>query len=328
MNVARIPSRVYFELFQTATSNFVDPDKVIACYSIIKTSREKEKYLAYTAKNNKFVGGYALLRKETNLSLNSLKKYVPSIIDAGLICFEDNGDVSVLGNNKLKTQYENEKLVPIQILGTLSKTAKSSFNVRLHSAKKQQEALIKKKRHQRELLMQVSNPTNYKKYKEAQRFVRKNGTKDIQLIDKVVLSNEGYCKLKFGEANNKSKGHYWKSTMKELGFIKTKRNFKKIKKMSFGEYKLFKSQCDDLIRNRFTYFRGHLVEEQISEIMPQEKSKSIKAKRGFEKKVWGSQNLPTKDNNPFHPNDPLHTWVKEDLYANKDGIVPDNKLPY
>lgn len=297
--VARIPSKIYYQLFEIAEKNSLDPDKVLGCYAIIKTSRKKEKFLSYTAKNNKFVGGYSLLRKKTNISLNTLKKYVPSIVEAGLIRFEKNGDIRIIGNNKLKTENKNYKLVPIQILGNLSRTAKSSLNVRLHSSARQQKYLISKKSHQRELIMQASNPRSQKRLKKAQALIKKHGEKGIEVIDKVVLSNQGYCMLKFGESDNKSKGHYWKTTMKNLGFIETKRRFKKIKKMSFGEYKVFKQHCDELTRNRFTYFRGHLSEELISEMKPQEKAFSKEDKK------------PVK--NPFHPNDPLHTWVKEDL---------------
>jgi hypothetical protein len=120
--VARISSKLYFDLYQKGG------DKLIAVYVILKTSRNGEiKYYSHKSKNNKFVGGFSLLRSKTNLTLHSIKKYVPILIDMGLCFIDKNGDFVMIGNEKIKDLYNSRKLVPINIGVNLSETSLYSF---------------------------------------------------------------------------------------------------------------------------------------------------------------------------------------------------------
>ena len=258
--IARISSKLYFDLFEREGS-----DKLIAVFSILKAARTADKYYSYTSKNNKFVGGYSLLRAKTNLTLHTIQKYVPTLIDMGLISIGDNGDVYVMGGEKIKTLYSSRKLVPIIIGKNLNDTADNSLSVRLHAERDEQQRQINKKQYRSELLKQASNPTNYKLYKKAQRLLKKLGDENITIVDTVVLSNQGYALLKNGSEDKKSMGGYWKSKLVKKGIIKSERRFKKIQKMSFAEYLNYKSYYP---ANKAVYKGGFLCEEQIASLSP------------------------------------------------------------
>ncbi len=258
--IARISSKLYFDLFEREGS-----DKLIAVFSILKASRTADKYYSYTSKNNKFVGGYSLLRAKTNLTLHTIQKYVPTLIDMGLISIGDNGDVYVMGGEKIKTLYSSRKLVPIILGKNLNDTADNSLSVRLHAERDEQQRQINKKQYRSELLKQASNPTNYKLYKKAQRLLKKLGDEKITIVDTVVLSNQGYALLKNGSEDKKSMGGYWKSKLVKKGIIKSERRFKKIQKMSFAEYLNYKSYYP---ANKAVYKGGFLCEEQIASLSP------------------------------------------------------------
>jgi hypothetical protein len=258
--VARISSKLYFDLYQKGG------DKLIAVYSILKTSRNGEvKYYSYTSKNNKFVGGFSLLRSKTNLTLHSIKKYVPILIDMELCFIDKNGDFVMVGNEKIKDLYNSRKLVPITIGVNLTETTLYSFSVRSFSAEKKQQAEINKKLTRREILLQGANPKNLKELKRAKKVLRKYG-EVIEINEKTVLSLQGFGVLKHSEENEikdiKSSGSYWKGKLKKSNIIKTRREFKKIRKISFSEYQSLKKYGE--LSNIHTYKNGYLVEELIS----------------------------------------------------------------
>lgn len=252
-SVVRISSLLYKDLFD------LGGDKLIAVFSILKSSRNgKIKYYSYTARNNKKVSGYSLLRKETCLSLHTLKKYVPMLMDLGLCEFHTNGDFSVLGNRILKKIY-NTKLVPITIGKNFTDTQYNSFSVRLHSSEKSQRIMISKKQHRRELIFKLENPRTMKEYKASKNVLKRYG-RDISVTDNVVLSNQGYSKLK-GKDGSKSSGSYYKSKLVEKGIVHSSRKYKLVEKMSYAEYLQFKKYN---AYGFYTYLRGCLAIEQIA----------------------------------------------------------------
>lgn len=257
---ARLNSRLYFDLFSRGG------DKLVAVYSTLKVSRNKEvKYYAYKSKNNKFVAGYALLRAKTNLTLHTIEKYVPLLIDMGLCFIDKNGDFVLLGNEKIKTLYSSRKLVPVMIGANITETVLYSFSVRSFSAEKKQQTEINKKLTRSEIIKQGANPKNLREYKKAQRILKTFG-EVTNLNEKTVLSLEGFGVLKHTENNEikdiKSSGSYWRRKLKNANIIKTKREFKKLQKMSFAEYLIFKKYGQ--LKNRHIYKNGYLVEEIIS----------------------------------------------------------------
>ncbi len=249
---ARINSRLYFDLYTRGG------DKLIAVYAILKTSRNNEiKYYAYTAKNNKFISGYSLLRAKTNLTLHSIQKYVPSLIDMGLCFIDKNGDFVLLGNDKLKLKY-NSKLVPIKIGSTLTETVYNSLTVRLFSAEKSQKTQIEKKQTRSEIIAYGS--------KKLSKYYDKKYGHNLEVNEKTVLSLQGFGDLKHGNNNNikdiKSCGAYYKKKLREKGIIKTNREFKKLEKSTYSDYLQMKKYFS--IGRKITYKNGWIVEEQIS----------------------------------------------------------------
>ena len=261
--IARISSKLYFDLFQKGG------DRLIAVYCILKTSRDSDKYYSYTAKNNKFVGGYSLLRAKTTLTLHSIDKFVPMLIDMGICSINSNGDFYILGGEKTKELYSSRKLVPIRIGKNLNDTSDNVMSVRVFSAKYQQERQIVKKQNRSELLSHLSNPLLYKK---AKRLLKKLNGKEITVLDEVVLSNQGYAYLKNGTEDNKSMGCYWKQKLVKKGIIKSERRYTKKQKMSFVEYITFKNNypCNNAI-----YRNGFLCKEEIATLNPIDLTENI-----------------------------------------------------
>jgi len=269
--IFRLPSRLFYDLWDKG-NNFsgLTGEKLIAVYSILKSSREKEvKYYSYKSKNNKIISGYSLLRAKTNLSLHVIQKYVPVLIEMGLCFIDKNGDFVLLGNEKVKELYNCTKLVPIRIGRNLIDTADNILSVKLFAAEKQQKLQYKKRLTRSEIIKQGVDPKNSQQLKKAQSVLKRFG--DItNLNEKTVLSVEGFAVLKHGAENNlkniKSSGNYIKRKLKIKGLVKTKRQFEKIQKMSYEDYLNFKKL--GMLTYRHTYSNGFLVEEKISSFSP------------------------------------------------------------
>ena len=303
--IARIDSKLYFDLYQKGG------DKLIAVYAILKTSRDGEvKYYSYTSKNNKFVGGFSLLRSKTNLTLHSIKKYVPVLIDMGLCFIDKNEDFVMLGNEKTKSVYKSKKLVPITVGKNITKTVLFSFAVRSFSAEKKQKTEINKKLTRSEIISQGANPKNLKALKKAKRL---HG-EVTDLNEKTVLSLQGFGVLKHSKKNEikniKSTGSYWKRKLKNANIIKTKREFKKIDKITFSEYLTLKKYGD--LKNRHTYKNGYLVEETISSFSTNFKSNTM-AQPKLEVKKEIIQNKPKEQEvykkKPYLQFDMIDFWT-------------------
>jgi hypothetical protein len=258
--IVRIPSKLYAELFLKGG------DKLISVYTILKSSRDGEvKYYSYTSRNNKKLSGFNLLRNKTSLTLHTIEKYVPMLIELGLCFIDKNGDFVLLGNDKLKDKY-NTKLVPLKVGKNLTDTSYNVYLVRGFSMEKSQTKQINKKLTQREQIAQISNPKTLADYKAAKRFVKIHGEKGVEVIEKTVLSLQGFGVLKHSEKNEirdiKSSGAYYKRKLIEKGLITTKREFKRIEKMSYSEF-LNRKEFGELDRKNL-YKNGWLVEETVS----------------------------------------------------------------
>ncbi len=252
---ARINSKLYFDLFKKGG------DKLLAVYCILKQSRQGEiKYYAYKSSNNKTVSGYGLLKAKTNLSLNTIKKYVPVLIDMGLCFIDKNGDFVLIGSEKLKIRYSCSKLVPIKIGKNLTETSHNAFIVRLHSNLRSQEIQISKKKYLRELKGKAkhSNKANT----ELQGRLNYLGEQS-PLTDNILLSNKGFSNLKSGQ-ENKSGGFYQKKVLISMGLISSERRFKRIKKISYVEYLSLRN--NNCIPYTYKYNNNYIIEELVSKI--------------------------------------------------------------
>lgn len=246
----RIPSRIYFQLLEKGG------DKLISVFCTLKAQRKGKKYYSYTANNNKFVSHYSLLRQKTSLSLSVINKYVPMLIDMGFVVLEDNGNVSVIGNNKLKKldTRNNTKLVPIKVFNKYKKTELYSYYVRIHSNEKSQKNIINKKLQRSEIIKKC--PSTYIEKQNYKRVVETFG-KEIGLTENVMISNAYFSEIKNpNKPISVSKGNYLKDKLCNEGILFKKRQFKRIEKMS---YKQFKNR--NVQKKNITYFNGYMVKE-------------------------------------------------------------------
>lgn len=303
----RIPSKLYYDLFKTGEEDArtnISGDKLIAVYSILKSSRgRKEQYTHFKSKNNKTVSGYSLLRKHTNLSLSVLKKYVPLLVEKGLCFIDSKGNFVLLGGEKTKEMYSSYKLVPIKIGKNLTDTQYNSFLVRLHSNQKSQEREIKRKKHLSELLRQSEDPINNKRYKKALRLIKK-GYKLQEITDQTVLSNYGYSNLKGGNST-KSRGSYLKGRLLADGKIKSRRRFKLLQRMPYNDYIKLKKYHG--LSGMYTYIRGHMAMELVASI---DVSSSVTPSPV---EIPAEQKQPTLKRKPIKPSiDFLAWWDEQD----------------
>lgn len=264
--ISRIPSRLYYALFKEGGDN------LLSVYCSLKAYKAGQiKFKSYKSKNNKFVGGYSLLRAKTNISLATLQKYVPVLINMGLLKFEANGDVSLLGNNKLKSLY-GFKIVPVPVCIKLTDTRYACMTVRLHSAQRQQFNQIEKKGNLRELIFQgesgIKNLKQLKAYKKAIKKYGDDVTK-LNFTDETVLSLQGYAFLKHHKQDNKALGAYYKKVLKSKGLVATSRRFKEVsafKAMSYNDYLFLR--VNGAVPNNNVYKNGRIMEEVVSSFTP------------------------------------------------------------
>ena len=257
--IVRIPSRLYHDLFMKGD------DKLVAVYCILKDCKgRKAKFTSHKSKNNKTVSHYGLLRKETPISLINLKKYIPVLIEMGLLNFEPNGDVTLIGNEASKEMYDSYKLVPIEVVNSVFQTAYRAMLVRAHSKQKSQQKEIFRKQQISVHTQRCADPISNQELRESKKFLRRNG-KASEIITDVVLSNIGYAGLKVSDRNarvTKQKGFYWKSKLKSSGLIRTERRFKKECQLSFSEFITGKN--NKLFERHHVYKDGYLQKELVS----------------------------------------------------------------
>lgn len=246
----RIPSRIYFQLLEKGG------DKLISVFCTLKSQRKGKKYYSYTAKNNRFVSHFSLLRQQTTLSLSVIKKYVPMLVDMGFVVLEKNGGVSIIGNNKLKKldTRNNTKLVPIQVFNKYKKTELYSYYVRIHSNEKSQKKIIGKKLQRSEIIKK--SPSTYIEKQNHKRVVESFG-KEIDYTENVMLSNTSFSEIKDSDKKpSVSKGNYLKRKLCEENILYSKRQFKKLEKLSYVQFKKRNIQ-----ERGITYFNGYMVRE-------------------------------------------------------------------
>lgn len=253
MKTVIINSKLYGVLFEAGD------DRLVSVYATVKSvKRGKNVIEAYKAKNGRIVGGYSLLRRKTKLSLSVLKKYIPQLINLGLIEFSQ-GNIHLLGNNKLNQQYKTKKFVPITIGHNFCQTQMFSYYVRVCSMEGRQKNAIDKKFERIKIKAQAEKrgfltPKQWKIYKNTQSSHLEN------FVDKVILSNEGFCKLKSGEEDNRSKGCYYKRKLVKNKLIKSIRRKEFIKTATIQEYRFLKR-----IDKTLTYYNGKIFKELTAE---------------------------------------------------------------
>jgi len=259
--IIRIPSKLYRNLYEKGG------DRLVSVFCMLKAARNsKNKFTAYVSTNNKTLGGYGLLRKHSGISLNTLEKYVPTLVKMDLIHFESNGDVYIIGNEKAKELYSSYKLVPVAIEKKLTDTASRSMFVRTHSNISAQKKEIAKKQFRSDLLKHLDNPDDLKLYNMAKRVAKKAGG-NIVITPDTRLSNTAFSRLKHNErklASPKGTGYYWKKKLEQKGFIECERSFTIIAPMGYGAFLSLK-KAGSLNRNEL-YNSGALCKEGMCKV--------------------------------------------------------------
>lgn len=201
------------------------------------------------------------------------------LIDMGFVILENNGNVSILGNNKLKKldTRNNTKLVPIKVFDKYKKTELYSYYVRIHSNEKSQKKMIGKKLQRSEIIKK--SPSTYIEKENYNRVVKSFG-REIDLTENVMISNTYFSEIK---GSNKPisvrSGNYLKNKLCDEGVLFKKRHFKRIEKMTYTQFKKrnVKKKC-------ITYFNGYMVKELPNIISTTQIDKEVNILVGREEK--------------------------------------------
>lgn len=268
-NYILINSGLYSELFE------LGGDSLLAVYSILKSKRNKNGKINCEKGRNI----YHTLREQSKLSVTTLRRYMKQLLATGTCYFDNKGNLSFLGGNKLNSKYKNKRVLIELEIDNFTKTKLNCFKVRLLTMERKQKNRIDRRFEQNKLMWRedkghrlTQQELNFKNsWTELDNTYASN--KETYNV-KTVLSNLGYSKLKFGETRSKSAGNYWKKKLEKYGIITTKRNFEYITKRTWREYLCLKYSDNTLI-----YRKGKVYRQLISSF----KVESEKIKTTIEK---------------------------------------------
>jgi ssDNA-specific exonuclease RecJ len=252
-------------------------ESLVAIYAELKAfrnSEERYKPIKHNS-NNKVSTGYSLLTKCTGISKTTLKKYVPMLIELGLVYFDSsNGALHINGYKKIVLS-KSKKLVPILIRSSFSETRASVQFILLNSNRDAQiKAAVKKQtlKDKFKLSLSPKGILTKKDYEKICNLRKKGITKPSQLkvVKDVILSNQGFASILTQGSTSKSNGHYYKKKFTKLGLIETRRRFKDVlgRQISFEEYLgwRYSAKQGGINVDRITWRKGRAVEELVSSI--------------------------------------------------------------
>lgn len=278
---ANINKKLYSTLFNEGVERGVDSDMLITVYAFIKAAKQgKDRIRPITAKNGRVIKYYRLLHKVTKISEKTLKKYVPILESVGVFNFSKDGSAYLKGNTKTAKEFRTDKTIKLTVKDGIQSTKLNSFFVRIKAKEKRIKTAINKTNSKIKVLGKLeSTKISFKEFKYAKRLKREGvtlkGLKEHH--NKVVLSNEGFYKVKKEVEDSKSAGHYWKKKLVKAGKIKTRRNNVEVKKCSKADFLAVK-----YYNRKFSYYGGILWEETISEFtttfFPKVEKKQVKQK--------------------------------------------------
>jgi hypothetical protein len=269
--VVRIDSKQFHRMHE------LGGDTLIAIYAELKAFRNsEERYKPIKHKsNNKVSTGYSLLTKCTGISKTTLKKYVPMLVDLGLVYFDSSNGALHLNGYKKVVISKSKKLVPILVRSSLTETRASVQFVLLNSNRESQIKAAIKKQTLKDQFKRSLTPNGIISKKAWEKIcnLRKDGiTKPSQLkvVKDVILSNQGFASILTQGSTSKSNGHYYKKKFTKLGLIETRRRFKDIlgRQISFEEYLgwRYAAKQGGVNVDRVTWRKGRAVEELISSL--------------------------------------------------------------
>lgn len=195
---------------------------------------------------------FSLLKSETGLSRHTIEKYVPFLIELGLVKLNKDGGVTVIGFDTsfktLKTTQSRKKYIPIDMHKSHLKTAVSVGSVRIKNSINNQIKSIDKKDTQTKLLkkhdFQLKNPNltilSKAEFKAVDRIMKKHGSKEEFLstyCEETILSHKGFANL-----NKNIDGRYFKKQLVDCGIIESKiRTEKLTNKISYKKFLTLKN---------------------------------------------------------------------------------------
>lgn len=250
---------------------------LIAIYCELKAFRNKpERYIPIKhTTNRKISTGYSLLKICTGISINTLKKNVPLLIEMNLGHFDTKGGFFLHGNNKTRLSIK-KKMVPIQIGKSFTDTRLSAKFVIISSNLRRQSVVWKKKETLRELFKVACSNDGFISKKELTILnqAHQDGIdlRGLKPVKNSILSNKRIYELISGRivdsVSGKSSGKYIKNRFKKMGWIHTRRRFKDFfgRYVAFKEYAIWKA-AGGKARERISWRKGRIVQELCSEVI-------------------------------------------------------------
>ena len=210
-------------------------DSLVAFFATIRCYK---KDVVYRKSGRK--GTYGTLRHYTGLSINTIKAYIPMLLELGMCSVHDNGNIAVHSRNYNRKNLNSctyNKIIPICVHSKFSLTKSSSYYVRIHSNLKSQEKGIKKKAERLKLHCKYTNNSINKKELKALRNLERRGLDETTLKNSYrsnsTLSNSTFSKIK--GSNSKASGNYHKNKLIKMNLISQQRDFKLFKEGVFSK---------------------------------------------------------------------------------------------
>jgi hypothetical protein len=225
-NYTTINSKLYATLFEEGG------DALIAVYAKLKSAKRINGRI-FKEQNRNI---YHTLKTETNLSISTLRKYIKVLIKLNLCSFDSQGNFYLVGGNKINKQFKTRKYVRVEI-GTFAQTKLFSFRVRIYTIERLQKKALERKYKLKNIIARMDK--GFFISKQELNFLKRckaKGQTTENYNAKIVLSNQGYSKLKHGEERSKSSGNYWKKKLVKANLIQVKRQFKYLRKGTLSDY--------------------------------------------------------------------------------------------
>lgn len=287
----RSHSYVYADLLTAYGDDLARGFKLIAVYAtLLHTRNHLDSHRVITHKSNgRKTANYNLLSRNTKLSIKTLKKYVPKLIEKSLCYFTDSGSFILVGKGTLQkfkkgffaNKYENEfkgcsplKLVPIKIGSKLSETTLNCQKVVIYSEERKQLYVSAKKGKLKDIKSRMSSENGKVSKSEIKMLERavKDGFSVANHVKYPVLSIQGICDLFHGKSNidynsRKNKGSYLRKKFKRALIFETRRRFDSLyaKPMSKAQFLALRQvYAKNGVTNLF-YRKGYAIQEIVSE---------------------------------------------------------------
>lgn len=261
-----VDSRVLHDLIQAPA---IDGYGLAATYAILLSSRNRGHCFAYHQNsNNKFTKGYRMLALHSGLSMHTLKKYVPRLVEMGLCRFTRNGSLLMRGRRSLGTR----KSIRIQLGNNLAEVKTFIKGIPVLANIRAQRSMSDKKVTLKIIISKVKRDIPLTKrelkiYKAAQ----KNPRLDLENLNKVentILSNKRISELvTYNQSQSPSLGTYYRKKFHQNGQMVSRRRYKRVidHRMSHGEFmNIRKSLYDNY--GFVTYRKGYVVRPIASEV--------------------------------------------------------------